>query len=43
MGIPSLLVAVPSLIAPTADFETIPTVVLVLLAAGVGWFLWRRK
>jgi hypothetical protein len=43
MPIPSLLVIVPSLTPPAADFETISTVMLVVLAAGVGWFLWRRK
>ena len=42
MPIPSFVV-VPSLIAPAPDFETISTVMLVVLAAGVGWFLWRRK
>jgi hypothetical protein len=28
---------------PVADVDTLATIILVVLAAGVGWFLWRRK
>jgi hypothetical protein len=43
MGIPIRIAVVPGSIAPVADLDTIVTVMLVVLAAGVGWFLWRRK
>ena len=30
-------------LAPEVDLDTIATVMLVLFAAGVGWFLWRHR
>jgi hypothetical protein len=29
-------------IAPVADVDTVATLMLLALAVGVGWFLWRR-
>ena len=43
MAIPSLVAVVPGPIPPVADFDTVATLMLVVVAAGVGWFLWRRK
>lgn len=40
----AMLIVVVTTSPPAAvDFDTIATVILVVLAAGVGWFLWRRK
>jgi hypothetical protein len=41
MVMPNLVVMLgPS--APVADVDTVATLMLLVLAAGVGWFLWRR-
>jgi len=42
MAMLMIVVVIPSPSAPV-DFDTIATIMLVVLAAGVGWFLWRRK
>jgi hypothetical protein len=36
------LVVMPGPIAPVADVDTATTLMLFVLAAAVGWFLWRR-
>jgi len=41
MAIPIVVVA-PGLSSPILDGDTITTLMLVVLAAAVGWFLWRR-
>ena len=43
MVIPLRIAVVPGSIPPVAEFDVIATLMLVVLAAGVGWFLWRRK
>jgi hypothetical protein len=39
--LPLSVVMVP--LAADVDLDTIATVMLLVLAAGVGWFLWRHK
>jgi hypothetical protein len=39
---PSLIVVMLDPIAPVADVDTVATLMLLALAVGVGWFLWRR-
>ena len=43
MGLPilSAVVVVPNVY--DVDLDTLTTLLLLALAAGVGWFLWRRK
>ena len=44
MALPILIVVMPDgALAPVEDLDTLTTILLVVLAAGVGWFLWRRK
>jgi hypothetical protein len=43
MAMPIVVVVVPGPIAPIVDGDTITTLVLLALAAGVAWLLWRRK
>jgi hypothetical protein len=43
MVMPSLIVVMLGPSAPVADIDTGTTLMLLVLAAGVGWFLWRRK
>jgi len=44
MVLPILIaVVVVPLLAHDVDLDTITTLMLPVLAAGVGWFLWRRK
>ncbi len=38
-----LIVAIMTSPSAAVDFDTITTVILVVLAAVAGWFLWRRK
>jgi LPXTG-motif cell wall-anchored protein len=40
---PIVVIVAPGLASPILDGDTITTLMLVVLAAGVGWFLWRRK
>jgi hypothetical protein len=42
MAIPSIIVVMMAPIASVEDLDTLTTLLLVVLAAGVGWFLWRR-
>ena len=37
-----IVVVTPGLASPILDGDTITTLLLVVLAAAVGWFLWRR-
>ena len=37
------IVVLPGSFGAVADPDTIATVMLVVLAAGIGWVLWRRK
>jgi hypothetical protein len=30
-------------LVPDVDLDTVATVMLLVFAAGVGWFLWRHK
>ena len=43
MVIPRSLSVVMVPLAPDVDLDTITTVMLLVFAAGVGWFLWRHK
>jgi hypothetical protein len=43
MAIAFWIVVLPGSFGAIADPNTIATVVLVVLAAGIGWVLWRRK
>jgi hypothetical protein len=43
MAMPIVVVVVPGPIAPIVDGDTNTTHVLLALAAGVAWLLWRRK
>ena len=43
MVMPSLVVVMLGPTAPVADVDTVATIILVVLAASIGWFLWRRK
>jgi LPXTG-motif cell wall-anchored protein len=40
---PIEIVVVPGPIVPVVEGNTITTLMLLLLAAAVGWLLWRRK
>jgi LPXTG-motif cell wall-anchored protein len=40
---PIVVVVGPELVSPIVDGDTMVMLMLVVLAAGVGWFLWRRK
>ena len=42
MVMPLFVVVVPGPIASVADHDALSMVMLVVLAAAVGWFLWRR-
>jgi hypothetical protein len=37
------IIVLPGSFGPLADPDTVAAVVVVLVAAAVGWFLWRRK
>ena len=41
MPIPAAVVSVP--FAHDVNLDTLTTVLLLMLSAGIGWFLWRRK
>ena len=41
MPIPTAVVSVP--LAHHVDLDTLTTVLLLVLSAGIGWFLLRRK
>ena len=43
MAIPILIAVVTTQVDPIADLDLIGTILVVVFAAGVGWFLWRRK
>ena len=43
MVIPRSLSVVMVPLASDVDLDTIATVMLLVFAAGVGWFLWRHK
>ena len=43
MVIPRSLSVVMVPLTPDVDLDTIATVMLLVFAAGVGWFLWRHK
>ena len=44
MAFPTLIVVIPAAEAASAvDGEAVTAVVLMLLGAGIGWLLWRRK
>ena len=39
-----LVVIMPGVaLAPIGDLDTVTTILLVVLAAAMGWFLWRRS
>jgi hypothetical protein len=39
-----LVVIMPGVaLAPIGDLDTLTTILLVVLAAAMGWFLWRRS
>jgi LPXTG-motif cell wall-anchored protein len=40
---PSVIVVMPGPVTPVGDLDTVATLMLLVLAAGLGWFLWRRK
>jgi len=40
---PILIAVVMTQLDPAADLDTIATILVVLFAAGVAWFLWRRR
>jgi hypothetical protein len=42
MAIPCLIVVMLGPIVPVEDLDTFSTLLLVGLALGIGWFLWRR-
>lgn len=42
MAMPSLIVVLTSPPVPVEDLDMLTMLLLVVLAAGVGWFLWRR-
>jgi hypothetical protein len=43
MALPILIIVMPGgALAPVGDLDTLTTILLVVLAAAVGWFLWRR-
>ena len=43
MAMPILIVVGTLAVLTVADLDLIATILVVVFAAGIGWFLWRRR